>query len=64
MKLIDKMLSQKIPDYCKGCRHFSVHSSWCCLHSKQAKKAVGYCKLKGGREVVFVRTTSGTDYGV
>lgn len=47
--------------YCKGCRnHHSAghpkdsplakkYNDWCCHHSRNASKAVGHCKIHGGR---------------
>jgi len=39
-------------DHCKGCRYFwtgGTKGNWCCLFGRLAKKAVGHCKLKGGK---------------
>jgi hypothetical protein len=40
------------PDHCKGCKHLwtgGTKGKWCCLFGRLAKKAVGHCKLKGGK---------------
>ena len=50
-------MSYKISNQCRTCKKLHTggikggkYDRWCCKYGKEASKAIGHCKVKGGYE--------------